>query len=124
VDFICSLNTDHFATMTILHSSDPALNFHVLLEKNEAGRIIASIAELSNCRVEADSRNEALVAIQELVSDRLSNVEVLPLEVAPARAVEENPWTEFIGMFEGDAEFAEMANQWRLERLQDEDNLA
>jgi hypothetical protein len=110
--------------MSILSSSRPALNFHVLLEKSEAGRTIASIAELANCRVEADSRKEALVAIQELVSDRLSNVEVLPLEISPTQTVEENPWTEFIGMFEGDAEFAEMANQWRLERLQDEDDLA
>jgi hypothetical protein len=110
--------------MGILSSSRPGLNFHVLLEKSEAGRTIASIAELANCRVEADSRKEALVAIQELVSDRLSNVEVLPLEISPTQTVKENPWTEFIGMFEGDAEFAEMANQWRLERLQDEDDLA
>jgi hypothetical protein len=57
--------------MSILSSSRPGLNFHVLLEKSEAGRTIASIAELANCRVEADSRKEALVAIQELVSDRL-----------------------------------------------------
>lgn len=64
------------------------------------------------------------MAIQELVSDRLSNVEVLPLEISPTQTIKENPWTEFIGMFEGDAEFAEMANQWRLERLQDEDGLA
>jgi hypothetical protein len=110
--------------MNSLYSFSPALNFHVLLEQNAAGRTIASIAELANCQVEADSRKEALVAIQELVSDRLSNVEVLPLEISPAQTVEENPWTEFIGMFEGDAEFAEMANQWRLERLQNEDNLA
>jgi hypothetical protein len=96
---------------------------HVLLEQTEAGRVIGSIAELANCRVEAETRKQALAAIQELVNKRLSKVEVLPLEIPLAQTVTENPWTEFIGMFEGDAEFAEMAAQWRAEREQDADDL-
>lgn len=116
--------------MNIALSSTSAVNFHVLLEQTETGRIIASIAELANSQVEADTRHEALQAIQQLVSDRLSNVEVLPIEVGvTVRPLlledvlqdqeRENPWTEFVGMFEDDAEFAEMAAQWRSER---EDN--
>jgi excisionase family DNA binding protein len=61
---------------------------------------------------------EAWVAIQALVGDRL-DVEVLPvlpLEVSLKGVEAENPWTEFIGMFEGDTEFAEMAAQLRAER--------
>jgi hypothetical protein len=105
----------------IMLSSTSAFNLHVLLEQTETGRTIASIAELANCQVEADTRKEALQAIQELVSDRLSRVEVLPLEVSLKQPVRENPWTEFIGMFEGDAEFAQMAAQWQAERDQDAD---
>ena len=56
------------------------------------------------------------------MSDRLSSVEVLPLEISLKEPVRENPWTEFIGMFEGDAEFAEMAAQWQAERDQDADD--
>jgi hypothetical protein len=63
------------------------------------------------------------LAIQGLVSDRLSKVEVLPLAVSLNRPRQENPWTEFIGMFEGDAEFAEMAAEWQAEREQDADDL-
>ncbi|HEY9908272.1 MAG TPA: hypothetical protein V6D18_11795 [Thermosynechococcaceae cyanobacterium] len=102
--------------MNILLSSTPAFNLHVLLEQTETGQTIASIAELADCRVEAGTRKEALAAIQALVSDRLSNVEVLPLEISSTPPVQKNPWTEFIGMFEGDAEFAEIASQWRTER--------
>lgn len=105
--------------MNIVLSSTSALNFHVLLEQTAAGRTIASIAELANCQVEADTRKEALKAIQELVSDRLSNVEVLLLEVTLSEPERENPWTDFIGMFEGDDEFAEIAASVGLENKSD-----
>ncbi len=99
-------------------------NIHVLLEQTASGRSIASIAELANCQVEADTRKKALEVIQKLVSDRLSKVEFLPIEVSLKESVRENPWTEFIGMFEGDAEFAEMATHWQAERDRDADDLA
>ncbi len=102
--------------MSTLLSSKADFSFHVLLKQTDSGRVIASIAELADCQVEAETRKEALVAIQALVGDRLSNVEVLPLEVSLNGIEEENPWTEFIGMFEGDAEFAEIAAQLRAER--------
>ena len=110
--------------MDIMFSSISAFNLHVLLEQTETGRTIASIAELANCQVEADTRKEALQAIQELVSDRLSRVEVLPLEVSLKQPVRENPWTEFIGMFEGDAEFMAISAELRAERQLDLDNVA
>jgi predicted RNase H-like HicB family nuclease len=43
-------------------------NLHVLLEQTDTGRTIASIAELSNCHMEADTCKAALEAIQELVN--------------------------------------------------------
>jgi hypothetical protein len=110
--------------MDTVVTSTSAFNLHILLKQTEAGRTIASIAELANFQVEADTRKEALAAIQALVSDRLNNVEVLPLEVSLKQPDRENPWTEFIGMFERDAEFAEIAAQWQAEREQDADDLA
>ncbi len=108
--------------MSTLLPSKADFNFHILLKQTNSGRVIASVAELANCQVEAETRTEALVAIQELVGDRLSDVEVLPLEVSLKSIEAENPWTEFIGMFEGDAEFAEMAAQLRAERELEEDD--
>ena len=37
-------------------------------------------------------------------------MEILTLEVS------NNPWTDFIGMFEGDEDFAQMAEELRTER--------
>jgi hypothetical protein len=68
------------------------------------------------------TRREAIEAIQELASDRLNNVEIVPLEITDKKTNRENPWIEFIGMFEGDAEFAEIATQLRVERAQNTDN--
>ncbi|GAB4339339.1 MAG: hypothetical protein OHK0047_30110 [Leptolyngbyaceae cyanobacterium] len=110
--------------MDIGVSSTEVFNLHVLLEQTETGRMIASIAELANCQVEADTRKEALAAIQDLVSDRLNNAEVVPLTVPLKQLDRDNPWTEFIGMFADDAEFAEMAAEWQVEREQDEDDQA
>ncbi len=110
--------------MSTLLSSKADFNFHVLLKRTDSGRVVASIAELANCQVEAETRKEALVAIQELVGDRLSDVEVLPLEVSLKGVEGENPWMEFIGMFEGDAEFSEMAAQLRAERKLEADDEA
>jgi hypothetical protein len=42
-------------------------------------------------QVEANTRTEALAAIRELVSDRLSHVEALPLDVSLDRSVRDNP---------------------------------
>jgi hypothetical protein len=107
--------------ITVL-SSSIGLNLHILLGKTESGRTVASIAEMANCQVEANTRKEALEAIQVLVSDRLSNVEVLSLDISlNEKPVQENPWTEFIGIFEGNADFADMSAQWQAERNQDTD---
>jgi hypothetical protein len=62
-------------------------NLHILLEQTDSGRTIASIAELSNCHVEADTRREALEAIQSLASDRLNNVEIVPLEITDKKTI-------------------------------------
>jgi hypothetical protein len=102
--------------MSTLLPSNADFNFHILLKQTDSSRVVASIAELADCQVEAETRKEALVAIQALVGDRLSDVEVLPLEVSLKGIEAENPWTEFIGLFEGDTEFAEIAAQLQAER--------
>ncbi|MCU0567206.1 MAG: hypothetical protein MUF49_11485 [Oculatellaceae cyanobacterium Prado106] len=93
-----------------------ALNLHILLEQTETGRAIAAIAEISDCRVEADSCEAALAALQQLLKDCLAQMEIIPLTLSLEPPVRENSWVKFIGMFEGDAEFAEMAESLRQER--------
>ena len=102
--------------MNLLDSTAKELNLHVLLKQTETGRTIAAIAEISGCQVEADTREAALSELQQLLSDRLINMEILPLTLPVAQPIRENPWTEFIGMFKEDTEFAELADELRAER--------
>ncbi|QLE56580.1 type II toxin-antitoxin system HicB family antitoxin [Nostoc sp. TCL26-01] len=91
------------------------LSLHVLVEQAQAGHFIASVPELPNCVAEAENRTDAIAAVQEQVRVRLTNIEVLTLEVA------NNPWTDFIGMFKGDDDFASIAQELRAERELDID---
>lgn len=104
-------------------SASSSLQFHVLLETKQTGETVASIAELANVQVQADTRGEALDAIHSLVQDHLSNVEILPLTVTSKQHAE-NSWMEFAGLFAGDEEFAELAQELRLERELDQDMMA
>ncbi|HBE58728.1 MAG TPA: hypothetical protein DEG17_24350 [Cyanobacteria bacterium UBA11149] len=94
--------------ITVANLNKPYLN--VLLERAQAGHFIASVPELTDCVAWAETRESAIALLQEKVKVRLANIEVLRLEVS------DNPWTDFIGMFEGDKDFAEIAAELRQER--------
>lgn len=97
--------------VTSLHK----LSINVPVQQAESGHFIALVPELPDCTAEADTRYTAIASVQEQVKAKLANMEVLTLEVA------NNPWTDFIGMFEGDEEFAELAQELRTERELDID---
>lgn len=89
------------------------ISLNVLLEKAEAGHFMASVPELTDCVAWAETRETALAILQEKVKVRLANIEFMTLEVT------HNPWTDFIGMFEGDEDFAEIAAELRQEHQLD-----
>lgn len=86
------------------------LSLHILVEQDESGYFMASVPELPDCKSLAETRSAAISSVQEKVKARLTNLEVLTLEVL------NNPWTDFIGIFEGDDEFADLAAELRTER--------
>ncbi|MCF2151305.1 type II toxin-antitoxin system HicB family antitoxin [Desmonostoc muscorum LEGE 12446] len=101
------------------------LSLHILIEQASSGHFIASVPELPNCVAEAEnrsdafpfgvavraaSRREGIASVQQQIKTRLANIEVLTLEVV------NNPWTDFIGMFNGDDDFADIAQELRSER--------
>ncbi len=86
------------------------LSLHILVERADSGHFRASVPELPDCAAEAETRSAAFATLQEKVKAKLANTEVLTLEVS------NNPWTDFIGMFEGDDDFADLAEELRNER--------
>ena len=88
--------------------NSPPANFHILLEPIAPGQITASIAELPHCHFTAPTREAAINGIAVLVRDRLAKIEVIPFPTD-----RENPWLEFIGMFENDPDFHSIATELR-----------
>ncbi|MEA5566900.1 hypothetical protein [Anabaena sp. UHCC 0399] len=75
----------------------------MMRKENLTTAVIASVPELPDCMVEVENRDMAYASLQEQVQAKLAN----------------NPWIDFIGMFEGDEEFAELAQKLRDERKLD-----
>ncbi len=95
--------------------SPDKLSFHLLVERLESGHFRASVPELVDCVTSAETREAAIAAVQEKVTARLKNTEVLTLEIP------KNPWLDFIGIFEGDKDFEEISAQLLAERELDFD---
>ncbi len=94
------------------------LNFHFLLEESSDGQILGTIAELPGCQVTTTTQENAIVELQQMARDRVAKMTVVPfsLPIRLEEPQEENPWEEFIGMYEGDPIFAEIAAELRAER--------
>jgi hypothetical protein len=94
------------------------LNLHILLKSVGPEQFVASVAELHDCQVTAPTKKAAIAQLQKMVRAHLAGTEVLSCSIAQGEvaAEQENPWTEFIGMYEGDADFAEIMAEMRAER--------
>jgi predicted RNase H-like HicB family nuclease len=108
----------------IAAQSSPDFTLHILLEQQPNGHIWATVPALPNCAVERSTREEALEAIQQLISERLTSVEVLPIHVTSiAESVSSTApsWQPFLGIFKDDPYFAAIADQLRAKRQVDDD---
>lgn len=104
--------------------SSTEMTWHILLESQANGRVLATVPALPNCTLERSNREEALEAIQQLLSERLAHVEVLPVHISPtvdAASFKEQSWQPFLGLFKDDRYFAELADELRAKRQIDDD---
>lgn len=105
-----------------------SIKLNLVLEHTAKGLSRARVLELPDCQVEASTHEQAIAQLRQIIIQRLAKARIVPLEIPlelPSALPErENPWTEFIGMFEGDAEFAEIAAELRAERELDLDDVA
>lgn len=94
------------------------LNFHILLKSVGPQQFVASVAELRDCQVTASTKEAAIEQLQKMLQVQLAETEILSFPIVSGESVpeRENPWTEFIGMYEGDPDFAEMMAEMRAER--------
>ena len=104
-------------------SIQSSASLHILLEPQTDGQIRASVPALLDCAVSRATREEAISAIQQLLSERLSTLEVLAVDLNPSQEPEK-PWMKFAGVFKDDPDFAAIVKALREEREIEEDSPA
>jgi predicted RNase H-like HicB family nuclease len=118
----------HFMNLQLVSQSPPDFTLHILLEQQPNGHTWANVPALPNCAVERSTREEALEAIQRLISERLTSVEVLPIHISPTpHSASPTPqsWQPFLGMFKDDPYFAAIADElWAKRQSEDDEEIS
>jgi hypothetical protein len=110
--------------MMLSSSSSENLKLHLVLEKTQDGRSLASVLEFPDCRVEAQTNEQAIAQLQTMMTHRLANVRILPLEISLSAAeATEDPWMKYAGVFEDDPYFAKIMEAMQAERQVDDDEM-
>jgi predicted RNase H-like HicB family nuclease len=81
-------------------------NYSILIETPKSGGYRATALGLPNCRAKGATREIALQNIQQLLTDRLSQSEIVTLKIDSPRS--KHPWMQFAGMFQDDPQFENM----------------
>ncbi|NJN99429.1 MAG: type II toxin-antitoxin system HicB family antitoxin [Anaerolineales bacterium] len=82
------------------------MTYPILLESKKQGGYRATVLGWPDCTAQGATRQEALSHIRQVLSDRLSRAEIIPLEIEPVQP--EHPWLKFAGMFKDNPVFAEV----------------
>jgi hypothetical protein len=106
-------------------ANPPQAAWRFLLETLADGRVTAWVAELPDCRVTAASRAAAIADLEKMTADRTASIESVTFqpELNPSN-LPEHPALKFIGVFEGDPDFADILADMRAERELTDDNPA
>ncbi len=101
-------------------SQPTPFTWHVLIETLEQGQVAAWIAELPESKVVAESQEAAIAALKVLLSQRMSMIKVVPLQLPSDNF--ENSWAKVVGALEDNASFIEWSDRFWAEKQQSLDN--
>lgn len=91
-------------------------SYQVLIEYLPESQVKATVLGWENCQVIGISKEQTLSKLQDLLSHRLQNTEIVSLEVEITK--KEHPWLKFAGMFKDDPVFDDVIediNNYRRE---------
>jgi hypothetical protein len=104
--------------MTALFSPNTSTHaFDVLIKPETEGNVSATVLGLPEYRATGSDRPSALAALQKLLTETLSQAEIVSIDIAVPQP--ENPWLKMAGRFKDDPHFDEMLadiETYRLER--------
>ena len=81
------------------------MTYYVTVENGAANRYTATVIGWPNCVAEGTTREDAIAQVKQRFTERLKQVEIVPIEVESA-AIEqtvmnrEHPWAKFAGMYQ------------------------
>ena len=79
------------------------MKYNAIVEDSETDGYTATILEWPGCTATGATRGEALTRLRQAISNRLSRVEIVPIEVDVPEAA--HPLAKVIGMFKDDPLF-------------------
>jgi predicted RNase H-like HicB family nuclease len=95
-------------------------NYDVLIEYQEDGLVSAKVLGCSDAQVTADSKEEALKQLQQLLTTGWENKEIVSLEVKKPQ--KEHPWLKFAGMYDNNPLMNEFFAEIEANRQQTEND--
>lgn len=78
---------------------------YAVIETPAAGEFLATVLGWPNVQTRGGSRQEVLAKLQALVTERLTQVELIPLALQIPDSPQGHPWLEFAGVYQQDEQF-------------------
>ncbi len=91
------------------------MNITLLVKTMQSGQVEASVLELPAYRVEAESRESAIASLKTTLLDKIQDAEVLSWQF-PIKASASPGWMKFAGVFDGNADFADIMDEIQADR--------
>lgn len=100
-------------SVTLLPQSSVKSSYNVLVDyqtagKAKTGKVKARVLGWPECQAEANTKEEALQALYQIVTEQLRDREIVSFEVEVSQPQKEHPWMKFAGMFKDDPDFEEL----------------
>ena len=102
-----------------LSTSASTLTGHILLETLENG-YAAWVAEFSDCRVIAESKEAAIGALEVLLTQRMATIEVIPLPIQSSHP--NSIWLQLGGSLRDNPNFIEWSDRFWAEKQPNPDH--
>ena len=100
--------------LNVSDGNSPQLTYSVIIERAKEGSYKATVWGLPDCQATGDTREVALTSINDILTARLENAEVVVQEIVLPEA--ENPWIKFAGMYKDNPLFNDMLAEMEVYR--------
>ncbi|MGV0107966.1 HicB-like antitoxin of toxin-antitoxin system domain-containing protein [Nostoc sp. DSM 114160] len=96
----------NFSVKDYTSNTVPKLNYDVLIENQQDGKVKATLLGLPDCQGLGNTETEAIEKVSQSLQTRLQTAKIVTLEIEAPKV--ENPWLKIAGKYKDDPQFEEM----------------